>query len=104
LHFLATIAVSAIAVVVIGWLVVSFLQPGVQRRRFEWIAATALYVALLSFFLNLLRRSIADDSTAGMIAFGFLAFMFTCGLGVSVVRMIAALGGRASSAKASATH
>jgi lysylphosphatidylglycerol synthetase-like protein (DUF2156 family) len=104
LHVLVTIALSAIAVVVIGWLAVSFLNPGVQRRRIEWIAATALYVTLLAFFLNLLRRSIADDSTVGMVAFGFLAFMFACGLSVSSVRMIRALAGGSRDAKASATH
>lgn len=104
MHVLATIAIAAVAVVVIGWLAVSFLNPGAQRRRIEWIAATALYVALLAFFLNLLRRSIADDSLPGMIAFGFLAFMFACGFLVSTVRLVRVLAGRTTASKASATH
>lgn len=104
MHVLTTIAIAAVAVVVVGWLAVSFLQPGTQRRRVEWIAATALYVAMLAFFLNLLRGAIANDSLAGMVAFGFLATMFSCGLLVSSVRTVSALAGRSSGAGSSATH
>ena len=104
MHVLSTISTAAIAVVVVGWLVVSFLKPGAARRKFEWIAATSLFVALLCFFLNLLRRSIATDNEAGMIAFGFLSVMFTCSLAVSSVRTIRALTGRVADTKSSATH
>jgi len=95
---------TAATVVVLGWLVVSFLAPGKQRRKIEWIAATGLYVALLGFFVNAVRRAIATDSEAGMIAFGMLAFLFGCGLVVSAVRTIQAFAGATSSSKASATH
>jgi hypothetical protein len=104
LHVLTTIAYAAAAVVVIGWLAVSFLKPGALRRKLVWIAATGLFVALLSFFLNLLRRSIASDNEAGMIAFGFLSVMFTCSLLVSLVRTFRALAGKVDDAKSSATH
>ena len=92
------------AIVVLCWLVVSFLAPGKQRRKIEWIAVTSMYVAFLGFFVNLVRHAIATDSEAGMIAFGMLAFLFGCGLVVSAVRTIQAFAGATSSSKASATH
>ena len=36
------IGVAALAVVVVGWLVVSFSSPGPRRVLVEWISATAL--------------------------------------------------------------
>jgi len=104
LHLYATIAACAAAVVVVAWLAVSFMSPGTQRRKIEWVGATGLFVALLALFVNLLRRAIATDSEAGMIAFGFLTFMFSCSLLVSMVRTVGALRGRTSSSKSSATH
>ena len=104
MNVLIMIAIGAIAVVVIGWLAVSFMSAGPGRRRIEWLAATALYVALLSFFINLVRRSIASDNEAGMIAFGFLAGMFSIGLVIASVKTIAALRGVGASKQSSATH
>ena len=99
------IAIGAAAVVTIAWLVVSFQQPTAQRRKIEWIGATALYVALLSLFANLIRRSIESGNTIGVVAFGFLAAMFAIGLVVASVRTIGALRGRGNAAKdAGATH
>lgn len=95
---------TAAAILVLGWLVVSFLSPGAQRRKLEWIAATGMYVAFLGFFSNLVLRSIATDSTAGMIAFGFLALMFGCGLVVCSVRTVQVLIGSAGSEGTTATH
>jgi hypothetical protein len=104
LHLLSTIAAAAVAVVVVCWLAVSFLRPGAGRRKVEWIGATALFVALLCFFLNMLRRSIASDNELGMIAFGILSVMFTCSLVLSSVRTIQALTGRVGDTKTTATH
>jgi hypothetical protein len=98
------IAVGAVAVVAIGWLAVSFLAPTPQRRKIEWIAATALYVALLAFFINLVRRSLASDNEAGVIAFGFLTGMFAIGLVIASVKTIAALRGSGAGKQSSATH
>jgi hypothetical protein len=95
---------SALGVVVLGWLVVSFLAPGAQRRKIEWIGATGLYVVLLGLFSNGLRGAIADDSWLRMFAFGFLVVIFGLGLVISSVRTIGALLGRGGSAGAGATH
>ena len=98
------IAVGAAAVVAIAWLAVSFLNPSAQRRKIEWLGATALYVALLSLFVNLVLRSIATDNEAGMIAFGFLTGMFSIGLVISSIKTFAALRGRSAAKEGSATH
>jgi hypothetical protein len=84
----ALIGFTAVALVVIGWLVVSFTAPGRRRTAIEWTAATCLYVALLSLFVNLLLRARADDSLVGLIAFGFLCVMFGGGLVVSAFQTV----------------
>jgi len=77
---IAIAGVSALAVGVISWLVVSFITPGPRREKIEWIGTCGLYVALLMLFVNLLRRALEADSTAGLVAFGFLAALFGTGL------------------------
>lgn len=95
---------SAFGVLVIGWLAVSLLRPSAQRRKIEWIAATSMFAMLFGIFVNQLRNAIASDWLIGMIAFGFLSVMFTCGLLVSSYRTIGVLSGRAADTKASATN
>ena len=104
MHEISMIAIGAAGVVAIAWLVVSFLEPTPQRRKIEWLGATALYVALLSLFINLVRRSIVSGNTAGMIAFGFLAGMFAIGLIIASIRTVAALRGRGATNASAATH
>lgn len=98
------IAIGAAAVVAIAWLVVSFLEPSAQRRRIEWVGTTALYVALLSLFANLIRRSIESGNKIGMIAFGMLAGMFAIGLVIASLRTLAALRGSGGAKADDATH
>jgi protein-S-isoprenylcysteine O-methyltransferase Ste14 len=95
---------TALGVVVLGWLVVSFLSPNAQRRKVEWIAATGLYVVLFGLFSNGLRSALADDSLVRTFAFGFLVVIFGSGLAISTVRTIGALLGKAGSGGAGATH
>jgi hypothetical protein len=93
---LGWIGLGAVAVVVIGWLWVSFAKPGRQRDAAAWIATLSLYVALLSLFVHLTSRALANDSTAGLIGFGFLASMFAIGLVLALARTVGTLRGRAS--------
>ena len=104
MNVISMIAIGAVSVVAIGWLAVSFLAPSPQRRKIEWLSATALYVALLSFFINLILRSLAGNSKAGVIGFGFLAGMFSIGLVIASVKTIGALRGSSPSKQSSATH
>ena len=84
---LGIIAAVALAVVVIGWLAVSFSSPGRRRTVIEWIAATALYLVLMTIFVRGLGWAREVDSTAGLIGFGFLCVLFGGGLVVSAVNI-----------------
>jgi protein-S-isoprenylcysteine O-methyltransferase Ste14 len=84
------IGCAGLAVVVVGWLVVSFTRPDPRRERVEWVAACGLYVALLMFFLHLVQRALASDSTLALVAFGILAVLFAVGLLVCLVYTLGA--------------
>ena len=88
---------GAVAVLVVGWLVVSFTEPSPKRAIVEWLSAAAMYVALLTLFVNLSLRAIAEDSTLGLVAFGFLATLFAGGVLVTTYRTLAAIRGAGDS-------
>ncbi len=96
-------AIGAILLVTIAWLVVSFQRPGPARDRMAWIGTIGFYGALLSLFVHLVRRSLENDSTAGLVGFGFLATMFGLGLIVAIARAIGSLRSVTAS-EASATN
>ena len=104
MHVISMVAAGAAAVVAIAWLAVSFLNPSATRRKVEWLGATALYVALLSLFVNLVRRSIESGNHAGVVAFGFLTAMFAIGLVIASIKTLAALRGRSAAKETGATH
>lgn len=79
----------ALAVLVVGWLVVSFSAPGRKRTAVEWISATAIYAVLSMLFAHLVRDAIEDDSTVRIVAFGFLCVLFAGGLLVSLYQTFA---------------
>ena len=95
---------SAVAVLVVGWLVVSFSGPGPRRAVIEWVAASAMYLALSMLFWNLISKAWASGNHFALVAFGFLALMFGAGLCVSLYNTLRVLRGGAESADASATH
>lgn len=104
MHPLTLIALGGLAVLVLSWLIVSFLSPSPARRRLEWIGATSMYVTLLAFFSRQLHDAVGDDSLVRMFAFGFLVTIFGLGFLISIAKLLAALGGRGADAKPSATH
>jgi zinc transporter ZupT len=93
----------ALAVLVVGWLVVSFSAPGRRRTVVEWIAGTAIYAILSMLFVHLVRDAIEDDSTTRLVAFGFLCVFFAGGLLVSLYQTFASLKGDGDSGQ-SATN
>jgi drug/metabolite transporter (DMT)-like permease len=97
------IGLGAVAVLALGWLVVSFSRRGPRRDTTAWVATVAMYVALLCLFTHLTSRSWDRDSTAGLVGFGFLATVFAIGLVLATVRTIGSLRGR-SGRDVSATH
>ena len=94
---LKVVGIVSLGLLVLAWLIVSFLAPGKTRSRVAWVAATCMYVALLGLFVNLFQSALREESTLGMIAFGFLCALFTGGLVVSTVRTVGELAGRGSS-------
>jgi hypothetical protein len=95
---------SGLAVLVLGWLVVSFSAPGPRRERLEWIAACGMYVALLSLFLHLWLGAWGNGSTVKLVAFGFLVLFFSAGLLVCLHHTAAALRGHHGKDRESATN
>ena len=83
----------ALAVLVAGWLVVSFSAPGRKRTIVEWISATAIYAILSMLFVHLVRDAIEDDSTVRLVAFGFLCVIFAGGLVVGLYQTFASSKG-----------
>ena len=94
---LGWIGVAAAALVALAWLLVSFQREGRSRRVLASIGASALYAALLCFFVNLLLRARAEGRTAGLVGFGLLVALFGSGLLVSLAKTVNALRGRSSS-------
>ena len=95
---------GAAAVLVVGWLVVSFSAPGPRRAVIEWLSASAMYLALSMLFWNLILRAWESGNHFALVAFGFLGLMFGMGLCVALFNTLRALRGGAGSAEASATH
>lgn len=94
---LGWIGAVGLALVLVGWLAVCFQVPGRRRDTVAWVGALGIYIALLSLFVHLTRRSLADDSTPGIVGFGFLAIFFAVGLVLAVVKLFGSLRARASS-------
>jgi uncharacterized membrane protein len=95
---------SAVAVLVLGWLVVSFTAPGPRRAVIEWLSASAMYVALSMLFWNLILRAWENGNHFALAAFGFLGLMFGMGLCVALYNTFQVLRGSGGSSEASATH
>ena len=87
----------ALAVLVAGWLVVSFSPPGRKRTIVEWLSATAMYAALATLFIHLTRNALDADNTIALVAFGFLCAIFGGGFLVSLYQMIVSSKGSGES-------
>jgi hypothetical protein len=93
---LKIVGFSSLSLLVIGWLVVSFLAAGKARSRVAWVAATCMFLALLCLFTNLFQEAFHAESMLGMIAFGFLGAIFTGGVLVSTFKTVGQFIGRGS--------
>src|SRR5262245_21888558 len=101
---IALVGYTGVAVVVVAWLVVSFLAPSRTRSLVEWIGACGLYLALVSLFTNLALRAQASGSTAGLVGFGLLLALFGSGFVVSLVQTALAIRSPGGSTSVNATH
>ena len=89
---IAMVGWGAVAALVLGWLIISFTAPSPRRTVVEWLSACAMFVALISLFANLLLSAQASGSSVAVVAFGFLAAVFVCGLAVSLYQTFTSLG------------
>jgi len=96
-------ALIGLGVLVVGWLLVVVMRPSPARAVVEWIATTAMYVALGSWFLGLSRGAWAEGHVWLLVPFGFLTVLFAGGLCVSLYKTAAEILGRGSGFS-SATH
>lgn len=103
MSWIAPVGWGAAAVLVVLWLVVSFMAPGRRRESVEWCAATSMYVALLMLFTNLVLRARVAENTLGLVAFGFLWIVFAGGFLVSAVNALRSLRAPGKQ-QVSATH
>ncbi len=104
MNALKMIGWAAVAMLVLGWLVVSFSAPGPRRAVIEWLSASAIYLALTTLFGSLIARAWASGNHFALVAFGFLGVMFVAGLCVSLFNTLKAARGDTESGDASATH
>ena len=87
------VAGGALAVLLVGWLIVSFKSPGRGREGFEWLSAAALYALLATLFIELIQRASEQGNDFALVAFGFLGVLFGMGLLVTLYRAAASLRG-----------
>jgi hypothetical protein len=100
---LTPIGWGAVGLVFALWLAIAFAAPGKTRELMESVAATALFVALLALFSNLVHDALRDERRIRMIAFGALWSVFTCSTLLSLVLTVQQARG-AESRQASATN
>jgi hypothetical protein len=101
MSLIAIIGIAALAVLAVGWVVVSFSAASRRRSVIEWVAATALYVFLMTIFVRGLLWASGADSIAGLIGFGFLCVFFGSGMTVCAISAFrAGRGGGKGSASA----
>ena len=92
---IAMVGYAGVALLVVAWLVVSFMRASERRAIVEWLGACGMYLALLALFVSLSLRAQENGSTAALAAFGFLVALFGSGLVVSLVQTLLALRGPA---------
>jgi uncharacterized membrane protein len=91
--WMALVGYGGMAVLVVGWLVVSFSPPSPRREIIEWISTCGMYLALLMLFVSLVTRSRDAGNIAATIAFGFLVALFGSGLVVCLFQTLRSLRG-----------
>jgi len=87
------VAGCALAVLVVGWLIISFTSPSPRREPLEWLSAAALYALLTALFVELIARAREQGNDFALVAFGFLGVLFGMGLLVTLYRAVATMRG-----------
>ncbi len=98
---LQLIGYSAVALVVVCWLTVSFASAAALKRRLSWLGACGMYVALLCLFVSLFQGA---ESTAGRIGFGAMMALFGTGLCLALWKTTQVFAGAGSADGEHAAH
>ena len=72
--------IAAASIVFVGWLIVSFTAPSRNRTVVEWVAATAIYLGLSTFFVAIALEQREKGNTGLVVALGLLCVLFGGGL------------------------
>lgn len=97
MEVLKWVGFGSFGLVLVAWILVSFLAESRVRTVLEWVGATAGFAALSSFFVSLFLRAWDAGSLPGMVGFGLFCFIFLTGLMVSTVKTALELAGRVES-------
>jgi hypothetical protein len=100
---LKAVGFTALGLLVVGWLVVSFLAPGRSQRLAARLSAAALYLTLACLFTHLTQQNFEKGRWLLYVPFGFLLGIFVTGFFWTLVKWVRELGSAGDSA-ASATH
>ncbi|MGI9592750.1 MAG: hypothetical protein ACR2P8_15375 [Myxococcota bacterium] len=84
-NLLFVVGWGSVGVLVLCWLVLSFLAPGGFRAGLARLATSSMYLALLCLFVSGLQGA---EGLVGRIGFGFLAGLFGLGLLVSLWKLL----------------
>lgn len=101
---LKMVGFTALGLLVLGWLAVSFQAPGRARQLTARLAAAALYLALACLFTHLVQENWEKGRALLYVPFGFLLGVFTAGFFLTLVKWARELGSAGQESAASATH
>ncbi len=101
---LKAVGFTAVALLVVGWLVVSFQSPGRARRLATRFSAAALYLALVCLFVQLTQENWARGRAVLFVPFGFLLLVFVSGLALTLAKGVGELARTEKGTGAHATH
>ena len=101
---LKAVGFTALGLLVLGWLAVSFQAPGRARQLTARLASAALYLALACLFTHLVQENWEKSRAFLYLPFGFLLGIFTVGFCLSLIKWGRELGSTGGESAASATH
>jgi hypothetical protein len=101
---LKAVGFTALGLLVLGWLAVSFQAPGRARQLTARIASAVMYLALACLFTHLVQENWEKGRAFLFVPFGFLLGVFVIGFCLSLAKWTRELGSGGKESTASATH
>ena len=101
---LKAVGFTALGLLVLGWLAVSFQAPGRARQLTARLASAAMYLALACLFTHLVQENWEKGRAFLYVPFGFLLGVFVVGFAISLIKWVGELGAAGKEAVSSATN